>query len=143
VSSSKRNKEGLRNWRKQPHHSLPADGDSAQALSHAAANGDRVFICYNGGSTPGATRWIHPRELYGVRGYGGYVRAYCEKRQEERTFSVDKITVLSVERERVSSRTTPSSSRIAAPSTAAARASVPVWVWIVVIIVVLWILSKL
>ena len=140
VNSTRRDREwALRNWQNQGRYTLPADGGKASALAQAARNSQRVFILYDGGSTPGATRWIYPRELFGITGYGGYLRAYCEKRQEERTFSIDKITILSVAGETVSSGTTPTPPSVAAPSP---RAGVPVWVWIVGTIVVLWILSK-
>lgn len=85
----------LRNWEGASRFTLTTASSTVADLERAAASGQRVFIRYMGGSTPGGgTRWIHPRNLFGVSGYGGYVRAYCEKRQEERTFSIDKISIL-------------------------------------------------
>ena len=63
-----------------------------QRLIDACRTGSVLEITYLGGSTPGASRRIHPRKVFRKRGYGAtYVRAYCEKRREERTFRVGRI----------------------------------------------------
>lgn len=68
-------------------------------LLEAARNGEALTSVYYGGSSPGAQRTIHPRAVFGKSGFGSaYVRAYCEKRQEERTFRIDAIQIVGAAR---------------------------------------------
>jgi len=65
---------------------------------HGKHNGqilDVAGVCVNRigtGSSPGSSRWISPRKLFKVAGYGVYVEAYCENRKEVRTFLTEKIS---------------------------------------------------
>ena len=51
-----------------------------------------MTFTYYGGSEPGIVRDVHPVMLYRVKGYpGGYFTAYCQVRQEIRTFRLDRV----------------------------------------------------
>ncbi len=64
-------------------------------LLEAITRQDRLYVYYMGGSEPGASRWIKPRRLFKKLGYTEtYVRAYCEKRCEDRTFRIDRLHFL-------------------------------------------------
>lgn len=83
----------LQDWRERPH--LPVwiidEEPGAQImlamLKHVAAQ-----FFYLGGSTPGQVRTVRPLEIFRVECEGPiYVRAWCETRQAERTFRMDRI----------------------------------------------------
>jgi len=64
-------------------------------LNAAAQEGRWLNIVYMGGTTPGNKRRIKPLELFKVDGYDEvYLRAYCSTREEERTFSLEKIRLI-------------------------------------------------
>jgi hypothetical protein len=51
-----------------------------------------VEFVYLGGTTPGSARRVHPVMLYRVWGFSGaYLTAFCQSRQEIRTFLLDRI----------------------------------------------------
>jgi predicted DNA-binding transcriptional regulator YafY len=65
-------------------------------LNAAARNGETVKIIYRGGSTPGASRKIKPKEIFVKQGYDPvYVEAFCKTREANRTFRLDKISIIS------------------------------------------------
>ena len=56
-------------------------------------DGELLHIIYDGGTTPGKSRWILPYELFRVDGYEStiYVEAYCDTRKETRVFRLDRL----------------------------------------------------
>jgi len=83
----------LEDWRASKRTSIDYAYDPTIArLLEAAEDGELIEIIYFGGSSPGSSRWISPRKLFKVAGYGVYVEAYCENRKEVRTFLTEKIS---------------------------------------------------
>lgn len=89
---------GLHNWSNQDQRPIRHAGSETVIgkVLDAIRNKHRIHIRYHGGSTPGATRWIHPERVY-RNASGTYVVGYCEKSQSSRTFDADKVVVLSSE----------------------------------------------
>jgi predicted DNA-binding transcriptional regulator YafY len=84
----------LEDWRASKKAPIDYSSDPMVArLLEAAEDGELIEIVYHGGSSPGSSRWISPRKLFRVAGYGIYVEAYCDQRKEVRTFSTDKIGI--------------------------------------------------
>jgi len=84
----------LEDWQASQRAPIDYSSDpSISCLLEAAENGERIEIVYHGGSSPGSSRSISPRELFRVKGHGTYVEAYCDQRKEVRTFSTEKIQI--------------------------------------------------
>ncbi len=85
----------LNTWResnKVPVHS--SDEASFGQLKEALEEKKWVKVVYFGGSNPGQERDIKPLEIFQVEEYPEvYVRAFCRKRNEERTFRLDKLSL--------------------------------------------------
>jgi predicted DNA-binding transcriptional regulator YafY len=121
-------KDDLYAWKSSSKTDLGSLADpTAIRLLEAAADGEFVDIIYDGGSTPGATRSIQPKNLFKVAGYGEvYVEAYCELREENRVFRLDRLRLVSIDIEISTSRTTggkSNRSRSAGPRNAGLRSN--------------------
>ena len=85
----------LNNWRecsKLPVYS--SNEESFEQLKEALDENKWVKVFYFGGSNPGQERDIKPLEIFQREGYPEvYVRAFCRKRNEERTFRLDKLSL--------------------------------------------------
>lgn len=92
-----RNGRALGKWMNQSRREIgTAVGNTTLTTILDGINGNKkIHVVYRGGSTPGASRWIHPRRVY-RNDSGLYVEAYCEKRQSTRTFDANKFSVLGV-----------------------------------------------
>ncbi len=86
----------LQYWRESERYSINTSSDPIFKIVENAIEGDQwLDIIYFGGDNPGQTRNIKPLELYGVEGYSDiYLRAFCSIRKEERTFRLDRLTIL-------------------------------------------------
>lgn len=74
-----------------PDLSLGEDDKVAEVLHHAAQSDRVVTMSYYSESSGGiSTRDIEPEQLLYASGHG-YVRAWCRKSQDERTFRLDRI----------------------------------------------------
>ncbi|MDC3279698.1 WYL domain-containing protein [Gammaproteobacteria bacterium] len=88
-------KRSLDNWNKSGKHFLKdSDDPQVQRLIDAASDGELLEITYDGGSQPGSSREILPKEVFFVPNFGHYVSAHDYRRQEERTFRLSRLRVL-------------------------------------------------
>jgi multidrug efflux pump subunit AcrA (membrane-fusion protein) len=83
----------LEEWERLPKKRLRSSPDpDAAILIAASAAKQRIYIYYDGGSTPGAGRWIRPGCVFRVHGDGTvYVEAFCEARQAQRNFRLARL----------------------------------------------------
>ncbi len=90
------NRNDLKNWKNAKQTLVRSSRDPhIKQLLEASENGEFVEITYYGGSTPGETRSIMPIRLFTVKGYGKsvYIEAFCEQRQENRVFHMDRLEI--------------------------------------------------
>lgn len=78
--------------------SLPELAAMMTALQEALPTGQALHLRYEPGHAPATVRVVRPLEIYYEHGHG-YLRAFCQLRQEERHFRFDRIAELSVLRE--------------------------------------------
>lgn len=85
----------LTEWEQASRSRLSKSSDpKVRQLIDAARTKSSVDVIYHGGTTPGVSRRIWPGEVFRVDGYDSmYVEAYCEKREEMRTFRMDQISI--------------------------------------------------
>lgn len=93
----------LEDWLERPH--LPVwiiDEEPGAQILLAMLKRVAVQFCYLGGSTPGEARTVRPLEVFRVRPEGPiYVRAWCEVRNAERTFRLDRVGLRELDPEEV------------------------------------------
>jgi len=98
--------EELDIWRESEH--IPVyhvDMPYFKQIKAALESGRWLDIKYFGGSTPGQRRKIKPLELFRVENYPDiYLRAFCAHRNEERTFRMDRLSVVATASDRVASK---------------------------------------
>ena len=86
----------LAEWQSAPR--LPivkSDDPTERFFLRALSLKQPVSFSYYGGSAPGDIRAVHPVLLFRVDGYrSAYVTAYCQARQEIRTFRLDRVHLL-------------------------------------------------
>ena len=125
----------LEDWQASKRTTIDYSSDPTIArLLEAAEDGELIEIIYHGGSSPGSSRWISPRKLFRVSGYGAYVEAHCDKRKEVRTFSTEKIEIAHEHdlRKSLASAQIPTSREISSRSASSSKTSGVTWIyWIV------------
>jgi len=90
------NKESLKQWQnaERTHLNHKFSDPLLIKLHEASQHGEFINIYYSGGSTPGESRKICPIKIFTVDGYDNYyVEAFCDKRNENRTFRVDRMSL--------------------------------------------------
>jgi len=90
--------EELAKWRSLQRVLITESSDPLiKGLLKAARDRKVIEIIYYGGSCPGARRKILPRYLFQLPGNPHiYLKAFCYKRGEERTFRADKIALAEI-----------------------------------------------
>lgn len=111
----------LKDWKSAPQKKVRSSRDPIiKRLLEAGKDGEFLDIVYSGGSTPGATRSVMPIKLFKVRGYDDsiYLEAFCDLREDNRVFRLDKL-------ELVSESLSPTSSSVDLPRAKAKRRQSP------------------
>lgn len=76
----------------------PGDGIQLPTeLGEAIYSGKRMFIRYVDKNGETSERWITPKQVIGLSDYI-YLQAYCHLRQDERSFRLDRIVEVSIEK---------------------------------------------
>ena len=82
----------LREWKGAAKRYVKSSDDPrVSRLLEGASAGEILDIVYHGGSAPGSSRQIVPRNVYFSVDFGHYVEAYDYRRKAIRTFRVDRI----------------------------------------------------
>ncbi len=69
-----------------------SDDPTERFFLRALRQNQPVSFTYLGGSAPGMVRDVHPVLLFRLDGYrSAYLTAYCQLRQEIRTFRLDRV----------------------------------------------------
>lgn len=142
----------LDDWKKAKRTKIPPDhSPDVRRLYEAAETGELIKVHYMGGSTPGGSRMICPKEVFQVDDYDSriYVAAYCATRDEDRIFRLDKLQLepsafqyfdqtASQPAKILPAARKPASQRRSKPQQKPTSKKPPAWIWWVIGAVVLW-----
>ncbi|HOG89502.1 MAG TPA: WYL domain-containing protein [Smithella sp.] len=146
-------------WRHSPkksvNRSLLSTTETGNKLIYAIDKKLKVNIVYSGGSDPPSKRTIEPYRLYEKLG-NNYVESYCYKRNDFRTFRIDRvdfIEILDLPHEKCASytdsytryphsSTTSTTNRPISPPNQPETRGIPDWIWFALFFLLIYFCSK-
>jgi len=147
----------LKYWNHTPKrnvdHSFLSTSEIGNNLVNAIDKKLKVDIVYTGGSEPPTKRTIEPYRFFERLGHN-YVESYCHKRNEFRTFRIDRIDsakVLTSPQEHCSSyavptNTVPANTANTTHFNSSSHPSedwgIPAWIWVAGLFLLLYFCSK-